>query len=107
MRARDRTENGDQYDQDCTGRQRVTQQRKRDVIRKAVGHDAGADHGCHQHGCAKCFRSEAACQVECHDVQPALGNSRPISSSRFCSASLSRELIGRLMNIEMRLLSIL
>ena len=44
-------------------------------------------------------------KIKYHDAQPAFGNSRPISSRRFCSASLSRVFIGRLMKIEIRLLS--
>ena len=104
MRAGDRAEDGDQHDQDRAGRQRVAEQRERDVVGQPVGHDAGADHGRHQHRRAERFRREAARQVDSH-AQPAFGRLRPISSSRFCSASLSSVCIGRLMKIEMRLLS--
>ena len=45
MRARDRPEDGDQHHQDRAGRQRVAEQRKRDIVGQPVGHDAGADDG--------------------------------------------------------------
>ena len=105
MRAGDRAEDGDQHDQDGARRDRVAEQRERDVVGQPLGHDAGADDGRDQHGRAERFGGKAARQVEHHDAQPAFGNSRPISSSRFCSASLSSVFIGRLMKIEMRLLS--
>ena len=45
MRARDGPENGDENHEDRTRRQRIAEQRQRDVFRQSLGHDAGADDG--------------------------------------------------------------
>ena len=64
MRARDRAEDGDQHDEDGAGRQRVAEQRERDVLRQRLGHDAGADDGGDQQRRAERFGRKAAGQIE-------------------------------------------
>ena len=56
-------------------------------------------------GAATCAPGTAWSVMCVSSAQPAFGSLRPISSSRFCSASLSSVFIGRLVKIEMRLLS--
>ena len=64
MRARERAEDQDQHHQDRAGRQRVAQQRERDVTaRELLRHDAGADHGREQERGAERLRSERAAQA--------------------------------------------
>ena len=77
-----------------------------DVVGQTVGHDAGADDGGDQHGRAERLGGKTRRLRSRRDAQPAFDRLRPMSSSRFCRASLSIESIGRLMKIEMRLLSI-
>ena len=64
MRARDGSENGDENHQDRAGRQRIAEQRQRDVFGQSLGHDAGADHGRNQQRSPECFRGEPAWQVK-------------------------------------------
>ena len=82
---------GDQHDENRAGRQRVAEQRKRDVLQR-LGHDAGADHGRDQKGRAKRFGRKAAGRSKAPSAAPASGliapSRRPIS--RACA---ERELV--------------
>jgi hypothetical protein len=60
MRARYRTENGDQNHKDGAGRQRIAEQRQRRILGQRFGHDAGADHGRNQKRRAERFSNKAA-----------------------------------------------
>ena len=64
MRAGYRAEDGDQHHQDRAGRQRVAEQRQRDILGQGFRHDAGADHGRDQQRRAERFGREAARQIE-------------------------------------------
>ncbi len=104
MGAGDRPKNSDQHHQNGAGRDGVAEQGQCNIVGEPVGHDARTDDGGDQHRGAEGFGGKTAGQIDGHP-QPALGRSRPISSSRFCKANLSTVLIGRLTKIEMRLLS--
>jgi hypothetical protein len=60
MRPRYGAEDGDQHHQDRAVRQRVAEQRERDIFGEAFGHDAGADHGRDQQRRSKRFRRQPA-----------------------------------------------
>ena len=61
MRARDRSEDGDEHDQDRAGRDGIAEQRDSLITaRQSVGHDARADHGGDEHGGAEGFRKQAS-----------------------------------------------
>ncbi len=64
MRAGDRTEHGDQDNQNGPGRQGVAEQRKRDVLGQRFGHDAGADNGRDEKTRAERFGGQAPRKVE-------------------------------------------
>src|ERR1700716_4230306 len=114
MGARDRTEDGDEHHQDSAGRDRVSKQRDRLVsTREPLGHDAGADHGGDQDGGAERLRQETPLKRTrgiTHSAAVAGASPAPLAlpivSNCFCNASLSREPIGKLTKIEIRLLSI-
>ena len=59
MGARDRTQDGDEHDEDGAGRDRVPEQRDRLVpAGKALGHDAGTDNGSDEDGGAEALRQQ-------------------------------------------------
>ena len=109
MRARDRPEDGDQHHEDRAGRQRVAEQRQRDILGQGLRHDAGADDGRDQQRGAERFRGQAARQIEVGhqlafswlDVAPSM---RPISRSRVPSDRRSMLSSGRLVKAAMRFL---
>ena len=91
MRARQRTEYQDQHHQHRAGRQRVAQQRQRDVTaRELLRHDAGADHGGEQErraeplGGERVARAAASGGSVAFAVAPSM---RPISFSFACRLS--------------------
>ena len=103
MRARYRAEGQDQRDERAARRDRVGEQRQRDVSAgEPLGHDAGADHGGEQQRRADRFGGGAAREGALH--QRRLG-SRDFAdlveppSAATCRSSLSS---GRLTKIEMR-----
>src|SRR5829696_6427100 len=109
MRARDGPENADEHHEDRAGRQRVAEQRQRDVFGQSLGHDAGADHGRDQERGPEGFGSEPARQIEFGhqlafswpEVEPPL---RPMSRNRAPSDSWSMLSNGRLMKAAIRFL---
>ena len=109
MRARDGPENGDENHQDRAGRQRVAEQRQRDVLGQGFGHDAGADHGRDQQRGPECFGGEPARQIEFGhqlafsrpEVEPSM---RPMSRSLVPSDSRSMLSNGRLVKAAIRFL---
>ena len=105
MGAGDRTEDGDEHDQDGAGRDGVAEERDGDVpAGQPLGHDAGTDDGGKQQRGAQRFGAKPARQYD--------GRHRTASPccrcrfSRFCSARRSRDANGRLMKMLMRLFSI-
>ena len=110
MRARDRTEDQDQHHQDGAGRQRVAEQRERDVsAREPLRHDAGADDGREQEGRAERLGGEASRQRR-HQVGATAFAGRAFHAADFvqprCSVSWSRLRIGSAVKIAMRWCSI-
>jgi len=109
MRARYRTEDGDENHEDCAGRKRVAEQRHRHILGEAFGHDAGADHGCDQKPGSKRFRGQPARQIEgLHQLAfswPAVAPSlRPISRSLVPSDKRSMLCSGKLVKAATRFL---
>jgi hypothetical protein len=62
--ARDRAEDGDEHDEDCTGRERVAEQLEPDILAQRLCHDARTDDGGDQQGGSQRFRCEATRQIE-------------------------------------------
>jgi hypothetical protein len=61
MRARDRSEDGDEHDKDRARRDGIAEQRDSLITaRQFVGHDARADHGGDEYGRAEGFRKQAS-----------------------------------------------
>ncbi|MET4150981.1 hypothetical protein ACVWXN_005280 [Bradyrhizobium sp. i1.4.4] len=109
MRAGDRTEHGDQDNQNGSGRQGIAQKRQRYVLGQRLGHDAGADDGGDENARAERFGCEAPWKIEIVH-QPAFGVEcvapweRPISRSLVPRESLSMLLSGRLTKVSIRFL---
>ena len=108
MRARDRPKDQDQDHQDRAGRQRVAEQRKREIAAgQALGHDPGAHHRGEQERRAERFRDQPARPVEdrrlsAQEAASVAALVSPMASSRRCRVSLSSERMGRLVKIWMR-----
>ena len=85
MRAGQRPEDQDQHDQNRAGRQRVAQERQRDVTAgKLLRHDAGADHGGEQERRAERFGDSARAAATASAAPRAFAvapSPRPISRS--------------------------
>jgi hypothetical protein len=92
VRAADRAEHLDQEVQAAGRRQRVGQQRDRDVAAgQPLGHDAGADHDREQQGGGQRFREQLARGRELHGQRAAMAASadRSSASPSVCSGNCS------------------
>ncbi len=91
MSARERPQKSDQHDQYCTGRHCVSEQRKRDIIRERLGHDARSDNSGHKEERTKRLCAQTSGKIDGHTLLGGLEGESLFDLVRRCNRILARE----------------